>query len=53
MEPLRSLEPSQFEIAVIWQLAFIGVALAQLNKKKLINLLGLGPFIIALWILFL
>ncbi len=50
MEPLLSLEPTQFEIALIWQIAFVGFALAQLNKQKWVERVGLLPFIIALWI---
>ena len=47
-----SLDPSRFEVALIWEMAFVGFALAQLNKQKWLERAGFGPLIIALWITF-
>tara|TARA_B100000700_G_C14310680_1_gene519096 strand:- start:118 stop:279 length:162 start_codon:yes stop_codon:yes gene_type:complete len=52
MEPLISLEPSTFQIVLIWQIAFIGFALAQLNKQRWVERAGLIPLITALWMTF-
>ncbi len=50
MEPLISLEPSKFEICLIWQMAFMGFAIAQLNKQKWVERIGLAPLVFALWV---
>ncbi len=49
MDQLVSIEPSEFEIILIWQMAFIGFSLAKLNKEKWVERLGFVPLLFALW----